>query len=81
VNQLITTLTALVGIKKRVYPHLLRHPFGTYCLRRGMNPIQVAEIMGDSSLAMMTNVYAHLYPQDAQVAMTKALLEYDDSRR
>jgi integrase/recombinase XerD len=81
VNQLLTTLTALVGIKKRVYPHLLRHSFGTWMLQSGTNPIQVAEMMGHSSLAMIMTVYAHLTPQDAHVAMMKALLEDDDRRR
>jgi integrase len=60
---------------------VLHHSFGTYCLQRGMNPIQVAEIMGHSSLAMITHVYAHLTPQDAHVAMMKALLQDDDKRR
>jgi hypothetical protein len=34
-----------------------------------MNPIQVAQIMGHSSLAMIQSVYAHLTPQDAYPAL------------
>jgi site-specific recombinase XerD len=56
---------------------VLRHSFGTYCLQRGMNPIQVGEIMGHNSLAMITNVYAHL----TRHAMMKALLQDDEKRR
>jgi site-specific recombinase XerD len=81
VNQLLATLTALVGIKKRVYPHLLRHSFATYFLQKGGSALDLARILGHSSLAMINTVYAHLTPQDAHVAMMKALLEDDDRRR
>ncbi len=81
VNQLIATLTELAGIRKRVYPHLLRHSFATWQLQEGTNPVQLAQIMGHSSLAMITSVYSHLGPQDAYAAMMRVLLGKDDDKR
>jgi integrase/recombinase XerD len=69
VDQLIRLLGEEVGLSKRVHPHLLRHSFATWALTRGMNPIQLAQIMGHSSLAMIQSVYAHLTPQDAYSAL------------
>src|SRR5207302_4128188 len=50
VHQLIRSLAREAGLSKRVYPHLLRHSFATEALARGMNPIQLADILGHSSL-------------------------------
>ena len=75
VNQMINTLAQVAGIRKRVYPHLLRHSFATIALQRGMNPVQLAKILGHSSLTMIWNVYQHLAPQDAHAAMMKMLTE------
>lgn len=58
----------------RVYPHVLRHSYATYALTRGMNPIQLAQILGHSSLAMIQNVYSHLSPRDAYEAMANVLI-------
>ena len=69
VDQLIRMLGEEAGLEKRVHPHLLRHTFATWALTRGMNPIQLAQIMGHSSLAMIQSVYAHLTPQDAYAAL------------
>jgi len=77
VAQLLRTAAWNAGIEKRVYPHLLRHSFATWQLSRGMNPIQLAQILGHSSLAMIQTVYAHLSPQDAHAALLKTLTEED----
>ncbi len=69
VDQLIRLLGEEAGLEKRVHPHLLRHSFATWALTRGMNPVQLAQIMGHSSLAMIQSVYAHLTPQDAYAAL------------
>ena len=42
-------------------------------LRRGMNPLLVAQVLGHTSLAMIQNVYSHLTPTDAHVALMAAL--------
>lgn len=73
VEQMIRGLAEAAGIQRRVYPHLLRHSFITWSFTRGMNPIQLAQIVGHSSLAMIQQVYAHLTPGDAHAAMIKLL--------
>ena len=75
VQHLLRHLGRLAGIEKRVYPHLLRHSFATQMLRRGMNPIQLKDILGHSSLAMLDRVYSHLAPTDAYAALIEALRE------
>jgi site-specific recombinase XerD len=78
VDQMIRNLGEAAGIQKRVYPHLLRHSFATWQLTKGTNPIQLAQILGHSSLSMIQQVYSHLSPGDAYEAMLKALREDDD---
>ncbi len=73
VDQMLRHLAVEAGITKRVYPHLLRHSFATWQLTRGMNPIQLAQILGHSSLAMIQHVYSHLSPGDAYEAMVRTL--------
>jgi integrase len=68
----------MAGVMKRVYPHLLRHSFATWQLSRGMNPIQLAQILGHSSLTMIQAVYSHLSPGDAYEAMLRTLREEED---
>jgi integrase/recombinase XerD len=73
VEQLVQALGEAAGIRKRVYPHLLRHSYATWALTRGMNPIMLAHILGHTSLAMIQNVYSHLTATDAYQAMVQAL--------
>jgi site-specific recombinase XerD len=77
-DQMIRNLGQIANIEKRVYPHLLRHSFATWQLSRGMNPIQLAQILGHSSLNMIQAVYSHLSPGDAYEAMLRTLREEDD---
>jgi integrase len=78
VGQVVRTLGEVAGVRKRVYPHVLRHSYATYALTRGMNPVQLAQILGHSSLSMIQNVYSHLSPHDAYEAMAKVLLADED---
>jgi site-specific recombinase XerD len=50
------------GITKRVHPHLLRRSFATEALRRGMNPILLAQVLGLSALRMIESVGSVLSP-------------------
>jgi integrase len=75
VEQLIQELGMTAGIRKRVYPHLLRHSYATWALTRGMNPVMLAHILGHTSLAMIQNVYSHLTPTDAYEAMIRTFAE------
>jgi integrase/recombinase XerD len=73
VGQLLGSLAHRAGLTKRVHPHLLRHSFATEALRRGMNPIQLAQILGHSGLRMIDSVYSHLNTTDAYDAMMRML--------
>lgn len=73
VQQFIRDLGERAGLRKRVHPHVFRHSAATHMLRRGMNPLLVAQVLGHSSLAMIQNVYAHLTPVDAHAALMAAL--------
>ena len=41
---------------------------------QGMNPVQLAEIVGPTSLALTQQVYSPLSPSDAYDAMAKLLI-------
>ncbi|MDB5067864.1 MAG: phage integrase family protein [Chloroflexi bacterium] len=71
--QLLRSATQRAGITKRVHPHLLRHSFATEAMRRGMNPIQLSQILGHNSLRMIERTYTHLNVTDAYDAMIKLL--------
>ena len=66
VQELTAELAARVGVTDRpANPHALRHAFATWCLRKGMNPVQLQRILGHADLNMISNVYSHLEPGDA----------------
>ena len=73
VEQMIRSLGEIAGVGKRVYPHLLRHSFATEYLRRGGNPILLQQILGHSSLAMITQTYQHLTVADAHEELIRLL--------
>jgi integrase/recombinase XerD len=73
VEQMVRTVAEVAGIRKRTYPHLLRHSYATWALNRGMNPIMLAQVLGHSSLAMIQRTYAHSTPADAHELMAKLL--------
>jgi integrase len=78
IQQLVRNLARTVGIERRVYPHLLRHSYITWAIRRGMHPVQIRQIVGHESTAMIDRVYTHLVPQDAYDAMLKALADTEE---
>jgi integrase len=73
VQQLVRDLGAKAEITKRVHPHVFRHSAATWMLRRGTNPLLVAQILGHESLAMITRTYSHLTVDDAHEALMAAL--------
>lgn len=73
ISQTISTLAKVAGIRKRVYPHLFRHLFAIWALTKGMNPVQLKDILGHASLAMIINVYSHVAPGDAYVVLLAAM--------
>jgi integrase/recombinase XerD len=77
VEQFVRGLAYRAGITKRVYPHIFRHSYATEALRRGMNPVLLAAILGHSSLRMIDSVYAHMNTTDAYDAMLKMFSDAD----
>ena len=71
VQQMVRSLAYNVAITKRVHPHLFRHSFATEALRRGMNPVQLSNILGHSGLRMIERTYSHLNASDAYDAIFK----------
>lgn len=47
------------GIKKRVYPHLLRHCNASHCIEHGESLYTVQTIMGHSDPKITANTYVH----------------------
>jgi integrase/recombinase XerD len=80
VCQMIDTLGKVAGIRKRIYPHLFRHSFATWALSKGMNPVQLKDILGHSSLVMITNFYSHLAPEDAHAALISLMASESEAR-
>ncbi len=67
-----------IGEKAKVepskcHPHAFRHAFATWCLRRGMNPMQLQDVLGHADLTMISQVYKHLDQSDAHTAMMAVL--------
>jgi integrase/recombinase XerD len=48
VEQLVRVRAEQAGVRKRVYPHMLRLSYATGALYHGMNPIMLAQVLGHS---------------------------------
>lgn len=67
----------VAGIQRRVHPHLMRHSYATWALRRGMNPLQLQRILGHADLTMISQTYSHLTASDSYQAMIDLLRTED----
>ncbi len=65
VQKMLGTYAGLAGIKKRVYPHLLRHTFATHMLDGGADLRVVQELLGHANLAT-TQIYTHVTQSQAR---------------
>jgi len=61
------------GLGRHVHPHLFRHSYATWALRKGMNPLQLQRILGHADLTMISTVYSHLNASDSYTAMLDLL--------
>jgi integrase/recombinase XerD len=78
IEAMVRDAASRAGIRRRVYPHLLRHSALTHLLRKGVNPLLVAQVAGHSSLEMIRGTYAHLTVSDAHQAVMRALVDDGD---
>jgi integrase/recombinase XerC len=59
VQIMVEKYASIVGIKKKVHPHMLRHTFATHLLDGGADLRVVQELLGHASLTS-TQVYTHV---------------------
>jgi len=59
----VSRLKKNLGLAKDLCAYLCRHGFGTRAIMNGVNPAVVAELMGHTSLEMISKVYVHLADQ------------------
>ncbi len=74
VQQIVKEMAEKAKIKKRVYPHLLRHSVATTLLERGMPIEQIQKFLGHSKLET-TQVYAESTTEMIKESYRKALAE------
>jgi len=65
VQIILEKYTNIVGIGKRVYPHMLRHTFATHLLDGGADLRVVQELLGHASLSS-TQIYTHVSKSQAR---------------
>ncbi len=65
VQSILEEYANIVGIEKRVHPHMLRHTFATHLLDGGADLRVVQELLGHASLAS-TQIYTHVSKSQAK---------------
>ncbi|PQL93785.1 hypothetical protein C4S77_04335 [Apibacter adventoris] len=66
--QILKRLVKRTKIKKRIYPHLLRHSIASHLLQRGMELEQISKFLGHSSLES-TQRYTHIEVRSRNLAI------------
>ncbi len=74
IQQIVKATAERAKIKKRVYPHLLRHSVATTLLERGMPIDQIQKLLGHSKLET-TQVYAESTTEMIKESYRRALAE------
>jgi len=65
VQSILEEYANIIGIEKRVHPHMLRHTFATHLLDGGADLRVVQELLGHASLAS-TQIYTHVSKSQAK---------------
>ncbi|MFP4000686.1 MAG: site-specific tyrosine recombinase/integron integrase [Thermoplasmata archaeon] len=63
VERIVKKYAKRAGLKKNVYPHMLRHSFAVHSLKSGMNLRSVQKMLGHASLTT-TQIYLDLTGED-----------------
>lgn len=71
IERMVEKYRKLLGIKKEVSPHTLRHTFASHLLSRGANIREIQEFLGHSSIAT-TQQYTHIDTQSLIETYKKA---------
>lgn len=65
VQELLNKYARIVGISKKIHPHMLRHTFATHMLNGGADLRVVQELLGHASLSS-TQIYTHVSKSQAR---------------
>lgn len=68
-ENMVDVVAERAGIKKRVYPHLLRHSMATDYMRVRKDPVTLQRILGHSDLTMIAETYSHPSSTDLYESM------------
>jgi integrase/recombinase XerD len=80
VSKALNRIAQRAGIKRRIYPHLLRHSFATHLLEKGINIRTIQEMLGHTDIKT-TEFYTHISLDQKKIAsdiLMKALQKVDN---